>query len=129
RRDVRMREGHERVRVFDERGAGGAVGKEPLREQAYDNGAPEARVASAEQLAGAGRFQPLEQVVVCDDAYRRGRRCAHFSSITVCTSSLASPICSSTIARSIAGRPGRRLLWQYTPCWPTIARASVRRSS
>ena len=43
-----------------------------------------------------------------DDTERGGRRCGHVrsASMTLCTSSFASPICSSTIVMSIVGRPG-----------------------
>ena len=58
------------------------------------------------------RLQPLEQVVVGDrrrSARRRAR--AHMprrsSSMTLCSSSFASPICSRTSAMSIVGRAGR----------------------
>ena len=57
------------------------------------------------------RFELLEQVVMRDDTDWCGRS-AHgrLDSITLCTSSLASPICSSTSAISIVGRPGVRAL-------------------
>ena len=60
-----------------------------------------------------GRFELFEQVVMRDHTDRRGRS-AHgrLDSITLCTSSLASPICSSTSAISNVGLPGVRALWQ-----------------
>src|SRR6478609_6687305 len=106
---------------------GGARGVQ----QPHDHGATVPRIPSAIQLTWSGWFEALEQVVVRHGA--DGRRLLHpatglSSSITLWTSSLASPICSTTIAISSAGRPGSLALWQYTPCCPTIARASVSRS-
>ena len=51
------------------------------------------------------------------------------SSIALCTSCFASSSCSRISAMSILGLPGNRSLRQYTPCWPTSASESVRRSS
>src|SRR5688572_2402050 len=124
--DVRVRQADQAARALHE---SGGIGGEGARQQANGDGAAAMGVARAVQLAGAGWVKTLEKVVVCDDAqWSGGVHVRRSSSMTLCTSSLASPICSSTMAISIAGRPGRRALWQYTPCWPTIASASVRRS-
>ena len=58
---------------------------------------------------GPGGLEPFEQVVVRDDADRRRSGVAHpalSGSITLCSSSFASPICSSTSAMSSVGLPG-----------------------
>jgi hypothetical protein len=64
------------------------------------------------QLARARRLEPFEQVVVGDDADGAWRVHGRSVSITVCSSSFASPICSITKAMSSVGRPGVRAFWQ-----------------
>src|SRR5687767_15107302 len=106
------------------------IDREIFRQQSNGNRSSELRVASAKEISGARHLESLEQVVVRDHADRRGRRFSHerSASMTLCNSSFASLICSSTIETSIVGLPGCRALWQYTPCCPTIASASVNRS-
>src|SRR5205814_2197335 len=113
RRDVRVRQRNEAARPLDERLVMRGV-YVLFRQHANDDGAAFPRVARAEQFSGPCRGQPLEQVVMRDDCdrTRNGRRHSVFCSITVCSSSLASPICSMTSAMSSVGRPGTRVLWQ-----------------
>ena len=83
--------------------------REVRRKKPHRDRAPEARVARAEQLARARRLEPLEQVVMRNDAERRRRGIAHPAlsrSMTLWSSSFASPICSTTSAMSSVGFPG-----------------------
>ena len=72
----------------------------------HRDGPAEARVARPEQLARARRLEPFEQVVMRNDADRRRSGVAHpalSSSMTLWSSSFASPICSTTSAMSSVG--------------------------
>ena len=78
-------------------------------QQPHRDGASKPRVARAEQLARTRRLEPFEQVVMRNDADRRRSGVAHpalSSSMTLCSSSFASPICSTTSAMSSVGLPG-----------------------
>src|SRR5581483_1885327 len=112
RRDVRVREGDERPRLFQQRRAIGFVAREIGWQEPYRHGAAETRIAGAIQLAGTCRLETLQQGVMRDRTNRCGRAHGLSSSMTLCTSSLASPICSSTSAMSSVGLPGTRVLWQ-----------------
>jgi hypothetical protein len=108
--DVRVGQADDAARLLDQ---SCRIRGEVRRQDADRDGPSEAGVARAIQVAGSGLLEPLQKIVVSDDAERRRR--AHgpgSSSMTLCTSSFASPICSSTMAISIVGRPGVRALWQ-----------------
>ena len=99
---------------------GACRGARPCKrgQQPHRHRAPQPGVPRSIQLAWPRRLQRLEQVVVghhADGAGRAGsgrRGHVRSSSITVCSSSFASPICSTTRAMSSVGLPGVRALWQ-----------------
>ena len=111
RGDIGMRQRAQAARAGDQ---ALTIDREIFRQQSNGNRSSELRVARAKEISRARRLEPLEQVVVRDDADWRGRRFSHerSASITLCTSSFASLICSSTIEMSIVGLPGCRALWQ-----------------
>src|SRR4029450_5033817 len=108
-RDIGMRERAQSSRPLNQPLS---IDSEISRQQAHRNRASELGVARPIEIARPGRLQALEQVVVSDDPNRGGRRRGHvcLASMTLCTSSFASLICSSTIVMSIVGRPGCRAL-------------------
>jgi hypothetical protein len=81
-------------------------------QQAHRYRASELRVTRPIEVTWTRWLQALEQVVVSDNPERGGRRCAHvcLASMTLCTNSFASLICSNTMVMSSVGRPGCRAL-------------------
>ena len=114
RNDVGMRPGDERPRRLQQGRARRRVGREVGRQEAHGHGSPEACIPRAIQLTETCGLEPLEKCVVGNRADRVLDDGTHrfSSSMTLCSSSLTSPICSSTSAISSVGLPGVRALWQ-----------------
>ena len=117
-----MRQRDESARLVHECRCADRLG-EVFRQKADGDGASVLRVARAKQISGPGRLQPLEQVVVRDDAERtrNGRRSFSLSLDdglhqlfrvadlleTIAMSSVGVPACERSDSRRHAGRPSR----------------------